>query len=125
MSPTSYPADVLVWADRIGVTLSVVGDRLRYTPLEAASPEFVATLIQHKPALLALLIEPETSAEAIADSVDACIRLGKRLRDGEFRSLRCGITGRECWHCKGVPCAGSEPFTASGGQGVAQEVDHP
>ncbi len=90
------PADVLAWADRIGVTLSVMGDRVRYAPREAASPEFVAALIEHKAALLRLLNEPELTAAAIADAVDACLRLGKRLRDGEFRSLRCGITGREC-----------------------------
>ncbi len=104
------PADILAWADRLGIRLWVAGDRIRYAPLPAATPEFVAALAAHKKSVLSLLSSPEPSPEEVADAVDSYIRLGKSLADGTITGLRCGINGRYCHQCYGVPCRGSQPL---------------
>ena len=52
----------------------------------------------------------DSTPQEVAESVDASIRMGQRLARGEVAALRCGITGRECRACHGIPCWGSEPW---------------
>ena len=115
-----HPGDILAWAERLGIELSVVGDRIRYSPLEAATEEFVAALRTHKPAVLAVLASPEPTGAAMAESADAAVRLGHRLAAREIAGLTCDITGRVCRACAGVPCFGSEPLAWENARGSGQ-----
>lgn len=106
------PADVLAWAAHLGITVSPSpdGEMLRYSPQEAAPPEFVEALRIRKADILALLEAPEPTPQEVADSLNACLRLGQRLQRGEVKALRCGLSGIECRSCHGVPCLGSTPW---------------
>ena len=56
------------------------------------------------------------SAAEVADRVEACIRLGQRVKRGEITAVRCGITGKRCTGCHGVPCLGSTQWVETGRQ---------
>src|SRR5689334_5621051 len=51
--------DLLGELERRGVELAVDGDRLRYRPKDAVTPELRAAIVQHKSELLALIDEAE------------------------------------------------------------------
>lgn len=55
------PAQVLNEARRRGIELRAVGDKLRFRPVKSVTPELLAALREHKPALLALLQPPAAS----------------------------------------------------------------
>ena len=48
---------------------------------------------------------------AIQSPCNATVRvLGGRLTNAEFAALRCGVTGKRCETCRGIPCVGSTPW---------------
>ena len=49
------PAEVLAELARRGVEVAVEGNRLRFRPQEAVTPDLLAALIEHKPDLIRLL----------------------------------------------------------------------
>jgi hypothetical protein len=51
------PSEVLAELNRRGVEIAVDGDRLRYRPQDAVTPELRAALAEHKVALLTLLAD--------------------------------------------------------------------
>lgn len=66
-------SDLLAELSRRGVTLTAVGSRLRYHPRSAVTPELLAELRQHKPALLESLREVEsenTETETSSNSAE-------------------------------------------------------
>ena len=90
---------------------------LHLSPASVIPPDLVEMVRQYKPDILvALRTETLPSPAEVADSVDACIRLGQRLKRGEIEAVRCGITGKRCVVCQGVPCLGSTPWTETGRQ---------
>ena len=52
-----------IWeeARRLGISLRVVGDRIRYRPKSAAPPDLVEALYQHKAEILAVLVGQSTT----------------------------------------------------------------
>lgn len=94
-----------------GVRLWADGDKLRIeAPKGVMTPELLSALAKHKAELMALLQTPLPEPSEVADEVERLIALGQRLRRGEIRALRCGITGKRCILCAGVPCWGSRPW---------------
>lgn len=118
MKATMQATDVLTWANCLGVKLEASGDKLRYAPIEAVSPEFVEALRKHKRELLAALKGPQRSSSApplpepklVVEEVSRLMALGQRLKRGEIKAIRCGITGQVCAVCQGVGCWGSQPW---------------
>ena len=49
------PTEVLVELARLGVEVAIAGDRLRFRPQGAVTPELRAALVEHKPDLIRLL----------------------------------------------------------------------
>jgi hypothetical protein len=64
-------SDLLSDLQRAGVRLEAVGERLRYFPRSAVTPELVARLREHKAELLAVL-RPEPEATNPASVVCRC-----------------------------------------------------
>ena len=57
--------------------------------------------------------QPEETVEtesSVGDEVERMLALGERLRRKDIEAVRCGITGKRCTHCGGVPCLGSKPW---------------
>ena len=96
---------IVEMADELGITLTADGQRILATPKSAATEEFVALVRQHKDEVLEFLSTP-----LLADALEAMLRLGQQLNAGDINAIHCGITGRECRTCKGVPCLGSGPW---------------
>ena len=90
---------------------------LHLSPASVIPPDLVEMVRQYKPDILvALRTETLPSPAEVADSVEACLRLGQRLRRGEVTAVRCGITSRRCAACYGVPCLGSTPWEEGSSQ---------
>lgn len=79
-------------------------DRDRDMPLDVA-----ATSTQYEiDEIDELRLLPE--GETLAAELDRLCRLATRLRSGEITAVRCGLTGKRCTACAGVPCFGSQPW---------------
>jgi len=97
-----------------GVTVRAAAGNLLLEPGSKVPVELIAEVKLHKPELLAYLTRQEPPPEEVADSVDcalrAATRLGQQLQKGEIMAFRCGLTGKACWVCYGIPCLGSSPL---------------
>lgn len=113
-------AELLADLDRLGIRLDADGDRLRYHPRSAATPDLLDRLRTHKAALLAILrrtpddgpVLPVAAAEAAALPTVAVCRCGStKWRDvpihgGHTVRRDCGRCGRfidfPIWYGKGT-----------------------
>jgi hypothetical protein len=50
------------------------------------------------------------TAFCAGDEIERMVALGARLKQGDISAIHCGITGKRCTACEGVPCLGSEPW---------------
>ena len=97
-----------------GVRLIPNEEQLQYeAPRGTLTPNDLEVLKAHKGSVLAYLtgiqaVSPETAS--LADSLEVSIALGQRLRRGEIAAVCCGITGKCCTFCQGIPCLGSIPW---------------
>ncbi|MDC0934647.1 DUF3820 family protein [Pirellulales bacterium] len=61
-------AELLAELNQLGITIKARGDRLRYSPRSAVTPDLAQRMKAHKPAMLAILAgepwEPDVSADA-------------------------------------------------------------
>ena len=66
-------ADLMTDLARLGIRIEAHGDRLRYSPRSAVTPDLTARMKAHKPELLAILRgdTPEASADDLADEPKA------------------------------------------------------
>jgi hypothetical protein len=56
-------------------------------------------------------VKKKTTTDFCAgDEIERMVALGAQLQRGEISAIRCGLTGKRCTACKGVPCLGSEPW---------------
>lgn len=103
-----------------GIRVSLNGDKVKLTgPKAAITEDLITTVSQHKSEIMLALSAPERPSisqdsdpltpdgQATAAEIAALWVLGARLRRGEIRAIRCGITGEKCFTCGGVPCIGS------------------
>lgn len=74
--------------------------------LQAYKEEIRSTLRQER----AILPEPSEVVDAVERELARLEALGQALGRGEITAIRCGITGKKCTLCKGVPCWGSTPW---------------
>jgi hypothetical protein len=115
-------SELLTHLLKLGFTLRPEGDKLHVAPRSALTPELRTAIAEHKRELMALLqageghkrgVQPVRTVpkpEVIADEVERLMALGQRLKRGEIAAIRCGITGKRCTSCQGVPCWGSQPW---------------
>jgi hypothetical protein len=95
-------AHLLADVARLGITLEARGDRLRYRPRSAVTPELVERLTAHKAELLAMLLPTPGMAPAslpTAPAVPVCRCGSTTWRDVPIhggQSLRrdCAVCGR-------------------------------
>jgi len=45
-----------------------------------------------------------------AGEIERLMALGQHLKTQEIKAIRCGLTGKRCTQCQGVPCWGSQPW---------------
>ena len=86
-------------------------------PASKIPPDLLEAVRENKPAILALLGQerppsPLPDPKAAVAEIDRLLALGQRLKRGEVKALRCGITGQICVCCAGVPCWGSTAWGA-------------
>ena len=76
-------SELLVELERRGIHTEVAGDKLRFRPKDAVTPELIEVLRQHKAKIIQVL-QPAVAARII----------------GQGRVLR-SATPETCWHCHG------------------------
>jgi hypothetical protein len=59
------PRDLIQQLVSSGVTLAVVGNRLRFRPVDRVKPAMVELLRQHKQAIISLLIRPKRTSDGL------------------------------------------------------------
>ena len=99
--------DLLAELDRRGVKLAAAGERLRYRPRDAVSPELRAAIIEHKPELLARVAEEEAEARSRVDaacdppspvySPAAPSLVGQPVSTTSSASAEMPIAGKRAW----------------------------
>ena len=118
-------AQLMADLTRLGIRLEAHGDRLRYSPRSAVTPDLAERMTAHKAELLALLRpeadpvestdhEAESIAEAmeIIDPPDPCPECGTlelwETLVGNWRCLRCDppIKARRLWELSQSPNQG-------------------
>ena len=123
-------ADLISRLQARGATLQVRGDTLWVRPRRVLTDDDRTLIRRHKPQLLITLrrrleasvaelpnfhlglyqvVHNAQGPDAAAEILPALV-LGGRLARGEVSALRCGITGRPCRACAGIPCDRSEPW---------------
>lgn len=101
--------ELLERLERVGVRAETSGDTLRLTPGSRVPSDLVELVRWHKAEIIAALRgETLPSPSEVADGVEACLRLGARLKIGTISYIVCGLTGRRCTGCQGIPCLGSQ-----------------
>lgn len=110
--------DLLTRCQDHGATLTPEPDgTLNITAPSPLPDDLMEGLRHHKRAILAALQGYTIPSPAeVADSMEACLCLGQRLRRGQIQAVRCGITGGRCTGCQGIPCLGSTPWRGTNGQ---------
>ena len=96
-------SDIIQELNRRGVELKVEGERLRFRPKHAVTPDLLATMREHKAEIVSTLTAPAVRA---------------RVRGWEetVETAACEV----CWHCKGEKscrcalCAVARPGTSWG-----------
>jgi len=102
------PAELLMDLGRLGIRLEADGERLRYHPRSALTPDLMVRLKAHKPALLAMLRPtpaagpalPVATRDATVKSAKPVCRCGSRtwrdvpVRGGKSVRRDCGRCGR-------------------------------
>ena len=87
----------------LGVTLSVAGDRIRYSPKSGTPDEFVEMLKEHKAQLLAFLSgqierEPQQRTQYLQDADDeSCGLPGVWIEATEVTAINCSVCGSNQW----------------------------
>ena len=89
-------AELLLTLRSSGVTLVAMGDRIRYRPREAVSPEMLAAIAAHKTALLGLLREqvpaqskaPDTPVTELDDGQVGAVLIDSRVLGCEVWLVR-------------------------------------
>jgi hypothetical protein len=76
--------DLLTELDRRGITLQAHGDRLRYSPRSAVTPDLAGRMKAHKAALLAILASEPWEPEVSQDANDAN---WQAIRDADRKHL--------------------------------------
>ena len=96
----------------LGVSVTVADDALRLVPGSKVPPELIEELRQHKAAVIAYLSQSSELPQPgeVVGELERLLRLGQALKAGRVKALRCGITGKRCTACEGVPCWGSAPW---------------
>ncbi len=106
-----HASSILERLSTLGVKVQVAGDRLRLEPASRVPPDVLDAVREHKGELLAFLSpRPTATPREHADAVEEMCRLGARMKRGEIAAVWCGISGRRCTACQGVPCLGSVPW---------------
>ncbi|GEM_PF-5898949 len=100
-------SQLLAQLTALGVVVTVRGDRLRLAHANRVSPEMLEELKANKVAILEALSLSHIDTVALVDDLDACLRLGQRLKARAIPYVVCGITGNRCTGCGGIPCRGS------------------
>lgn len=120
-------AELLLDLDRLGIQLEADGERLRYFPRSALTPDLLARLKAHKADLLAMLrpapdaapARPAPTCEAPATPTKAVCRCGGTtwrdvpIHGGQSIRRDCGRCGRfldfPVWHGKATGHNGQHP----------------
>ena len=126
-------ADVMERLSELGVQARVDGQDLVLRPREAVPPDLVPWLRRYKADILRHVkaqrrsvpagrsrgsARPESvkvgtsqsSNQDMTPELERLIALGTLLREGTIKAIKCGITGKKCTLCQGVPCLGSVPW---------------
>jgi len=56
------------------------------------------------------IVTSGTAKTSVVDQLERMLALGAQMKRGEISAVRCGITGKRCAACQGVPCLGSVPW---------------
>jgi hypothetical protein len=107
------PRDVLAELTRRGVEVAVDGDRLRFRPQRAVTPDLRAALVEHKADLLRVLGGVEMQVRWRAEAMRSQLRPGgpipflvvrRDLDDTPGRCLSCGDVVAEGRRFRCTPC---------------------
>jgi TubC N-terminal docking domain len=109
----NYAADLLLELDRLGVRLQADGDKLRFNPRSAVTPDMLARLKVHKAELLALLRNgaavivrvPDVPLEWIEPDDDVCVPHCPTCGSSELWETLAGTW--RCQHCDAAALARS------------------
>lgn len=75
---TTSPAELLAELDRLGVTVTLCGDRISLRPASVVPADLMAAIRRQKSALRVLLADPRSrwrfQAEALLTGVEVCLR---------------------------------------------------
>jgi hypothetical protein len=120
----------------VGVSVVADGQDLVLRPREAVPPDLVPWLRRYKADILRHVkaqgkrapagssrgsakpqsVKAGTSQSSNQDmtpELERLIALGSLLTEGTIKAIKCGITGKKCTACQGVPCMGSLPWENS------------
>lgn len=84
-------------------------DKVRHF-LESSIPDQDSNNSKMKNSVEASVGKKTTMDFCAGDEIEHMVALGAQLQRGEIRAIRCGLTGKRCIACQGVPCLGSEAW---------------
>ena len=85
--------EILYELERRGVHLEVAGDKVRWRPKEAVTPDLVEALRQRKAEILGLL-----SRATVAGQTRQAVQARVRGQEAVSKTAKADV----CWHCRGT-----------------------